>query len=222
MMFSATLPAAIIKLSQKYLTNPERISVGDANIPAPKVHQEIIHTTEAKKYNDLLEQLEKRKGSIIVFVKTKQGAERLAQKLYNENHSANAIHGDLRQEKRERVINAFRKKRHRIMVATDVASRGLDIPHIEHVINYDLPQCPEDYIHRIGRTARAGAEGAAVSFISPADSKKWHAINVMLNPGMAKSRPPATPANSSRPAAGKKKRSFSFGANKRRGGRKVA
>ena len=80
------------------------------------------------------------------------------------------------------VIKNFRNRKHRIMVATDVAARGLDIPHIEHVINYDLPQCPEDYIHRIGRTARAGAEGEALCLISGADKAKWHAINRLINP----------------------------------------
>ena len=183
LMFSATLPAEIVKMSEKYLKNPQRIAVGNTNVVAVKVQQELIHTTDATKYADLLKQLETRQGSIIVFVKTKHGAERLAEKLVKANFSADAIHGDLQQRRRDRVIAAFRDKRHRIMVATDIAARGLDIPHIEHVINYDLPQCPEDYIHRIGRTARAGAEGAAVSLISPDDRKKWVAIHKMLNPG---------------------------------------
>ncbi len=187
LMFSATLPPAIIKISEKYLKNPERIAVGSTVAPVSRVQQEMIKTTEAEKYGHLLKQLESREGSIIVFVKTKYGAERLADKLCTQNHSADAIHGDLQQRKRERVISAFRNKRHRIMVATDIAARGLDIPHIEHVINYDLPQCPEDYIHRIGRTARAGAEGAAVSFVSPEESLKWRAIDRMLNPGSSTS-----------------------------------
>lgn len=183
LMFSATLPPQIVKMSEKYLSMPERIAVGSTTTPVANIDQEIIRTTQADKYNDLVKQLEKRQGSIIIFVKTKHGAEKLAIKLTRNNHSADAIHGDLHQRKREKVIRAFRNKRHRIMVATDIASRGLDIPHIEHVINYDLPQCPEDYIHRLGRTARAGAEGASVSFISPEDSKKWKAIHYMLNPG---------------------------------------
>jgi superfamily II DNA/RNA helicase len=98
-------------------------------------------------------------------------------------HSADAIHGDLRQNKRDKVIQAFRDKKHRIMVATDIAARGLDIPHIEHVINYDLPQAPEDYIHRIGRTARAGAEGSAICLITPQDGSKWRAIHKLMHPG---------------------------------------
>jgi superfamily II DNA/RNA helicase len=183
LMFSATLPANIIKISQKYLNNPERVSVGSLITAAPKIKQEIIHTSEAEKYPELVKQLNQRQGSIIVFVKTKWGAERLARRLYKEKHSADAIHGDLQQSRRKKVIQAFRDKKHRIMVATDVAARGLDIPHIEHVINYNLPQSPEDYIHRIGRTARAGAEGSAVCFISPDEAGKWKAIHRLMNPG---------------------------------------
>ena len=115
-------------------------------------------------------------------MKTKYGTEKMAKKLSIEGHSAIAIHGDLQHRKRERVIKAFRNKKYRILVATDVAARGLDIPHIEHVINHDLPQCPEDYLHRIGRTARAGAEGEAICFISKQDRSKWDAIDRLMNP----------------------------------------
>lgn len=183
LMFSATMPASIVKLSQKYLTDPVRISVGSATAPAANITQELIHTTDEAKYKQLLEQLDQREGTVIVFVKTKRGADRLAYKLNRERFSADAIHGDLRQSKRDKVIQAYRDRRFRIMVATDVAARGLDIPHIEHVINYDLPQCPEDYIHRIGRTARAGAEGASVNLITPADKGKWKAIHRLMHPG---------------------------------------
>lgn len=182
MMFSATMPQNIIKLSAKYLNNPERISVGSTTTPIAHIKQELIHTSEAEKYSHLLTQLEQRTGSIIVFVKTKRSAERLTEKLCREDHSADTIHGDLKQSRRDRVIQGFRDQKFRVMIATDIAARGLDIPHIEHVINYDLPQCPEDYIHRIGRTARAGAQGAAVCLISPDDSRKWKAIHRLIHP----------------------------------------
>jgi superfamily II DNA/RNA helicase len=91
------------------------------------------------------------------------------------------MHGGLRQQKRERVLQAFRNRRSRIIVATDVAARGIDVPHIQHVINYDLPECPEDYIHRIGRTGRAGAQGSALSFVSPQDNHKWRSIYKLMN-----------------------------------------
>ncbi len=118
-------------------------------------------------------------------MRTKYATEKLALKLTKEGCDARAIHGDLRQSKRDRVISSFRQKKYRILVATDVAARGLDIPHIEHVVNYDLPQNPEDYIHRIGRTARAGATGFALNLVTPDDRRKWQAIDRLLNPKAA-------------------------------------
>lgn len=188
LLFSATLPSNIVKMSEQYLRQPVRVSVGAASAPAPKIKQEMVHIDEADKYAQLVTQLTQREGSVIVFVKTKWGAEKMAIRLRKEKHSAEAIHGDLRQSKRESVINAFRDRKHRIMVATDIAARGLDIPHIEHVINYDLPQCAEDYIHRIGRTARAGAEGSSLCFITPADKLKWRAIARLLDPTAAEAK----------------------------------
>ena len=125
----------------------------------------------------MLEQLSTHSGTTIIFVKTKWGSEKLAEKLSRQNHAADVIHGNLKQSRRDRVIQGFRDKKFRILVATDLAARGLDVPHIELVINYDLPQCPEDYIHRIGRTARAGASGKAINFLTPADRDKWNAIH---------------------------------------------
>jgi len=185
LMFSATLPANIMQLSAKYLRNPERIAVGASNKAAVKIKQDVIYTTQEAKYGVLIKELAERQGSVLIFVKTKRGADRLADKLNQQKFSAEAIHGNLQQRKRERVIQAFRDQKHRIMVATDIASRGLDIPHIEHVINYDLPQAPEDYIHRIGRTARAGAEGSSLCLISPEDNDKWKAIHRLMHPGEA-------------------------------------
>ncbi len=183
LLFSATLPKNIVQISNKYMVNPVRVAVDATSSPAQNIKQEVIYTSESEKYNKFLDELNSREGSIIVFVKTKYGTEKMARKLSAEGHSADAIHGNLRQNKRDRVIAAFRKQKYRILVATDVASRGLDIPHIEHVINYDLPQCPEDYIHRIGRTARAGAEGESVCFVTPSEKSKWNAIDRLLNPG---------------------------------------
>jgi ATP-dependent RNA helicase DeaD len=150
LMFSATLPAEIVKLAGKYLQDPVRISIGSTTATATKVTQEHVRVSDEEKYPRLLSELENRSGSVIVFVKTKWGAEKLANRLRKEKHRADALHGDLRQNQRERVIDAFREQKYRILVATDIAARGLDIPHIEHVINYDLPHSPEDYIHRIG------------------------------------------------------------------------
>lgn len=182
LMFSATVPRNIIKIANSYLHKPEHISIGSGSIANIKIKQDIVHIGEAEKYQELLNQLQLRSGSILIFVKTKIGAERIAKRLRSENHQTDAIHGDLRHSKRESVIRAFRNNKCRILVATDIAARGLDIPHIEHVINFDLPQCPEDYIHRIGRTARAGAKGESLCLITPHDRVKWNAINRLLNP----------------------------------------
>jgi superfamily II DNA/RNA helicase len=190
LLFSATLPGNILKLAKKYLSDPVHIAIGPTASPATRIKQETIHVSEAEKYNNLLIQLDQREGSIIVFVKTKIGADRIAKNLRLLKHEASAIHGDLRQRERDSVIRAFRARKNRIMVATDVAARGLDIPHIEHVINYDLPHCAEDYIHRIGRTARAGAEGSALNLVAPQDGKKWSAIYRLLNPNEKHDRAP--------------------------------
>ena len=182
LMFSATMPQNIQKLAAKYLKNPVRISVGSEHTPTTQIKQESVKLSESEKYPRLLEELDSREGSIIVFIKTKYAADAMAQKLRKVGHKANALHGDLRQNKRSQVIEGFRKQNYRILIATDVAARGLDIPHIQHVINHDLPQCPEDYIHRIGRTGRAGATGQALNFLSPADGIKWRAIQRLIDP----------------------------------------
>ena len=192
-MFSATLPINIIKLSKKYLNNPNHISLGSSTQPAPQVNQQMVQTTVSDKFSCLLKELETREGSTIIFVKTKVGAENLADKLKRENlqfeiipgnlrtRRVGAIHGDLRQSKRNQVLSAFRDKKLDILVATDVAARGLDVPHIELVVNYDPPQDPESYIHRIGRTGRAGSEGEAVSLLLPSERHIWRKINDFMN-----------------------------------------
>ena len=183
LMFSATLPGNIQKMSTKYLVDSTRISIGSHICAADTIIQEIIKTTEAEKHGVLLTQLDIHSGSFIIFVKTKIATEKLALKLREHGHSADAIHGDLRQRNREKVIKSFRNNKYRILVATDVAARGLDIPHIEQVVNFDLPQCEEDFIHRIGRTGRAGKSGKAISLITPQDNIKWSNICKMMNPG---------------------------------------
>ncbi len=188
LMFSATLPKGIISLSGKYLTNPERIAVGKTNVIAKNIKQETVRIEQADKYKELKAQLHAREGSVLVFVKTKYNAEKMAKKLRQDGFTSDGLHGDLRQNKRDKVMKNFRQGNFRILVATDIAARGLDVPHIEHVINYDLPQVAEDYIHRMGRTARAGATGSAISFISPQDGRKWHAIDCLLNPEAANNK----------------------------------
>lgn len=189
LMFSATMTPTIERLAGAYLNKPVRVSVGSTSKPTENVEQENIQTSEAEKFDVLLEKIKSDQGSIIIFVKTKFGTEKLAKKLHDAGYKADAIHGDLRQSARDRVIKGFRDGKYQILVATDVAARGLDIPHIGCVINFDLPQSPEDYIHRIGRTGRAGAKGKAINIISRADAVKWRAICKLINPESFKDEP---------------------------------
>jgi ATP-dependent RNA helicase DeaD len=195
LLFSATLPNDILKISEKYLKNPERVSVGSVSTPIEKIKQETFQITPDKKYHELINQLVERSGSILVFVKTKHGADKIVKRLKYDGHSADAIHGNLRQSKRDRVIKGFRSGKSRILVATDVAARGLDIPLIQHVINYDLPQVPEDYIHRIGRTGRAGKEGSAMTFLTNHDYSMWRSIQKLIDPDFKLKEQVKNPSN---------------------------
>lgn len=190
LMFSATLPKRIAQLAGKYLKTPARVSIGVESTPQKDITQEVIKVADKDKYAKLLQQLKEREGSIIVFVKTRDKADKLSFKLYKEGFRSAAIHGNLRQSKRQRVLKGFRSEKYRILVATDVASRGIDVPHIRHVINYDLPQCAEDYIHRIGRTARAGEKGDALSFVTKQNQHLWDAIQRLLDPNAKRESPP--------------------------------
>ena len=197
LMFSATFPDEIKKISNKHLTDPVNVTIDSQFLPAKEITQETIMIPEKEKNNKLLEFLENKKGSVVMFMKTKHSTERMAKKLSQSGYQSDAIHGDLRQSRRSKVIESFRKEKFRVLVATDVAARGLDIPHLENVINYDMPQCPEDYIHRIGRTGRNGASGFAMNFVSPADKRLWQAIGILLDPSLK-------PAKSQNQRRGKK------------------
>ena len=175
LLFSATLPKEIVQLAGEFLTHPVRAQIGSVTSAASGVLQEIVYVTVREKLPQLLYELNTRPGSILVFVKTKHGAERLAKELKRYGQKVSALHGELRQNRRRQIMEFFRNGTVRVLVATDLAARGLDVPQIAHVINYDLPQCPEDYIHRIGRTGRAGNVGSARSLISD-DGSKWQEI----------------------------------------------
>ena len=182
LMFSATIPPDISKLADKYLISPKRISVGVENEIPENLKQEILKIKPSDKYSQLVNELKSRKGSVLVFMKTKYACDRMAKKLSFDDIKSVGIHGDLKQNKRNRIISDFRNNKFLILIATDIVCRGLDVPQIEHVINFDLPQVPEDFIHRIGRTARAGAEGSALSFVGGEDRSKWNAIQRLIDP----------------------------------------
>ncbi len=210
LLFSATLGNNIIQLAERYLSNPVRIAVGSTSTPIEKIKQEVIHVKDGDKYNQLIKEIYNRQGSILIFVKTRRNAEKMVKRLKYDDHDADAIHGNLRQSKRDRVIKAFRNGHFRILVGTDVASRGLDIPAIKHVINFDLPQLPEDFIHRVGRTARAGADGSALSFIGEQDRGKWNAIQRLIDPNFKQEK-------GSKDHRNNRRRPFSRNRNRNRG-----
>ena len=181
LMFSATIPKKIVKVAELYLNNPKRITIGKENEIPKNIKQEVKKIKSNEKYDELKKELISRKGSILVFMKTKHGSDRLAKRLKNHEIISQAIHGDLSQNKRNKIIQQFRNNKFNILIGTDIVSRGLDIPDIEHVINYDLPQVPEDFIHRMGRTARAGKSGKVLTFITPENLKLWKEIDKLIN-----------------------------------------
>ena len=174
LLLSATLPQEIQDVAAEFLTTPVRVKVGETVSTAQQVLQEVVYVSVREKLPQLLHELNTRSGSVLVFVKTKHGAERLAKELKRYGQKAAALHGELRQNRRRQVLEFFRNATLRVLVATDLAARGLDVAHIEHVVNYDLPQCAQDYIHRVGRTGRAGAVGSAISFVT--EPEKWKEI----------------------------------------------
>ena len=168
MLFSATMPKQMEEIAGSYLTHPKRVQVAPPGKAADKVTQEVHFIAKAEKPNLLIELIDKHRDErALVFGRTKHGSDKLARKLEQAGFAVAAIHGNKSQGQRERALKAFRDGHVKILVATDVAARGLDIPDVKHVYNYDLPNVPENYIHRIGRTARAGKDGAAVAFCSP-------------------------------------------------------
>ena len=180
MLFSATMPVLIANLATKYLKLPIRIEVAPQGTIVKNVTQEMI-VLEAKDKMKYLEKIIKEnEGSILIFVRTRYGVKNIAKKLISNGHKATEIHSDLSQGQRKRALDSFKSGRSRIMVATDVAARGLDVKGIELVINYDLPDSSSDYVHRIGRTARAGKKGKAISLATPGQLKNIKAIEALI------------------------------------------
>ena len=165
MLFSATMPKQMEELSQAYLTNPRRVQVSPPGKAADKITQSVHFMEKARKLWKLRDILEKNPDALtLVFSRTKHGAEKMKKGLVADGFNADSIHGNKSQGQRDRAIESFRSGETKILVATVVAARGIDIPGVEFVINFDLPNVPDNYVHRIGRTARAGREGEAISF----------------------------------------------------------
>ncbi|MBK6770065.1 MAG: DEAD/DEAH box helicase [Ardenticatenales bacterium] len=180
LLFSATMPPQIAALAKDYLHNPERVEVDAPNTAVDRIEQRLYPVAQDQK-PELLARLlrDEEVEAALVFCRTRRRADKLSKALNQAGLTNAAIHSDVAQNKREQILDAFRSGKLRLMIATDVASRGLDIPHLSHVINLDVPTMAEDYVHRIGRTGRAGREGIAMTLYSHTDEALWQAVEAL-------------------------------------------
>ncbi|MEM6312100.1 MAG: DEAD/DEAH box helicase [Pseudomonadota bacterium] len=203
MLFSATMPKQMEELSRDYLENPQRVQVAPPGKAADKITQSVHFVEKADKARKLRDVLVVG-APTLVFSRTKHGAERLMKGLVADGYAAESVHGNKSQGQRDRAMKAFRSGQASVLVATDVAARGIDIPGVEYVINYDLPQVAENYVHRIGRTARAGRDGEAIAFCSSEETgllrqiEKLMKIQIPVGSGEAVEEAPAKPKSQKR------------------------
>jgi ATP-dependent RNA helicase RhlE len=182
LLFSATFSDEIKRLASSFLKSPKTIEAAQHNTPGELISQ-IVHPVDGPRKRELLAHLISSQNwkQVLVFTRTKHGANRLAEQLEDDGITSEAIHGNKSQAARSKALAAFKQNRVRVLVATDVAARGLDIADLPHVVNFDLPNSPEDYVHRIGRTGRAGKEGTALSLVCVDERKLLYAIERLLN-----------------------------------------
>jgi ATP-dependent RNA helicase RhlE len=174
--FSATMPEAVERLVRRHLSRPERVEVGTVAKPVAAVTQRLYATDTQHKMPLLLRLLSQERGQTLVFTRTKHRADRLARAVAAAGHRVTRLHADRTMAQRREALDGFRAGRYRVLVATDIAARGIDVPDIAHVVNFDLPHTAEDYIHRIGRTARAETTGHATSFAAPEERDRLRVI----------------------------------------------
>jgi len=191
LFFSATLEGGAERLIHKYMKDPVRITVGSTTRPADSIEMHVYEVEQDRKLGLLDMLLNNEQGSFLVFARTKHGAERLAKKVSAKGFKATAIHGDRSQNQRNMALKGFQEGFYRVLVATDVAARGIHVDGIAHVVNYDLPQAAEDFIHRVGRTGRAGAEGVATTFATSAERSDIRNIERTLKVKLVKMDVPA-------------------------------
>jgi ATP-dependent RNA helicase RhlE len=235
LMFSATMPDPIRKLAQEWLTNPASLQMAPVGEPADKVEQSVYFVEKASKVQLLEQWLQNTAvGRTLVFARTKHGADKIVKHLLRSKIRAAAIHGNKSQNARERTLEQFKSNRPPVLIATDIAARGLDIKEISHVVNYDLPEAPETYVHRIGRTGRAGLSGVAVSFCSREEVKHLRGIerltrrSIEVGEGhgeLTLAPPAAAPADSQRPprsggSGNRRSNNGNYGSNGNRGGQR--
>ncbi|WP_407495190.1 DEAD/DEAH box helicase [Pseudooceanicola sp. MF1-13] len=181
LLFSATMPKLMEEIAGAFLNDPVRVQVSPPGKTADKIDQSIVFVSTASKQDALVDLLDQHRDELaLVFTRTKHGADKLMKKLDQAGFAAGAIHGNKSQGQRNRALQEFKDGTIRILVATDVAARGIDIPDVRHVYNFDLPNVPDNYVHRIGRTARAGRDGRAVSFCAPEDMGELRDIEKVI------------------------------------------
>lgn len=181
LFFSATMPDNIVKLSRQILKNPVKVEVAAVSSAAETVQQYLYYTNKSSKKQLLLHILDKHEiNQVLLFSRTKHGADRIVRNLKKENIQAKAIHGDKAQNQRQRALQDFKDNKIRVLVATDIAARGIDINELKYVINYDVPNEPETYVHRIGRSGRAGKEGIAISISEPEENVYVKSIQKLI------------------------------------------
>jgi ATP-dependent RNA helicase RhlE len=179
--FSATVESSVARVIETHVRNPVRVTIGAITRPVERIDLRFYEVEQDRKLGLLQRMLKEEQGSFLVFARTKHGADRLAKKLVNGSVRATRIHGDRTQSQRSQALQGFQQGHYRVMVATDVAARGIHVEGIAHVVNYDLPQAPEDFIHRVGRTGRAGAQGTASTFGTRSERSEIRAIERKLN-----------------------------------------
>lgn len=218
LLFSATMPAEIVKIASSYMKLPVRIEIDRSGTTAEKVTQELYVVNKDDKIKLLARLLQENRGSILVFTRTKYGAKKIARALRNIGHSSAEIHSERSLAQRREALDGFKNGKYRILVATDIAARGLDVKNIELVVNYDLPDQAEDYVHRIGRTGRAGQVGKAISIATPDQRKEVEAIERFTRSYLPVSKVPDIPvANLSGGSSSSARRSPSPRRGARRG-----
>ena len=186
MLFSATMPKQMSEIAEAYLKQPVRVQVAPPGKAVERIEQAVHYVAQGDKATLLQDYLNRHPGELaLVFGRTKHGSEKLSKLLAGWGFSVGSIHGNKSQGQRERTLAAFRTGELKVLVATDVAARGLDIPLVEHVYNFELPNVPENYVHRIGRTARAGRDGRAVAFCAPAEMADLRAIEALTRQPIA-------------------------------------
>jgi len=218
MLFSATMPTEIVSLARKHMQLPINIEIAPSGTAAEKVMQEVFFIEKQAKTGLLEVLLNDYHGPVLVFTRTKYGARKLTRNVRKMGHSAAEIHSDRSQNQRKEALDGFKSGKYRVLMATDIAARGIDVVGIELVVNYDLPSNKEDYVHRIGRTARAGMAGRAISFATFDQRRDVKNIERLIQTGLAVKEVPrnsinpvtklSVPIAKERPRSDKPRRSF--------------